>query len=337
MAGHMDGHTQAWDASGWYASRLFISRYADRSCSLQRMPKAAIRGKFFGVRRFVMSGSGRMFTLVEMLVILAIIVALMALLMPALRHSLGIARQTACAGNQRQIAAALLTYKDDNYGFIPSPISYVWQAGAGSQVAPWALFLFRPKYGPVGNQAQMLPGGYINEEERLTLVCPASASVEYLRPLSSSDWNYRGMGQTYGMYYMGSDVWVAGYDESKAIALATFYLNGEAKGAWRYYRYNLLPGPSKYALISDTSSLNTDANFGRNGSVFYSRVYGGSYAGVWLCHEEAANILCADGHVDNGTPNKMPTYENSKYKSGGVLTKGIGKFSDQKGNLMTWF
>lgn len=55
---------------------------------------------------------GERFTLIEMLVVVAIIAILAALLMPALRGSLDSARSIACLNNLRQIAAAAQTYRD---------------------------------------------------------------------------------------------------------------------------------------------------------------------------------------------------------------------------------
>lgn len=56
------------------------------------------------------------FTLVEMLVVIAIIAVLAALLMPALQQALGSVRSTTCANNLRQMGIALSAYTGDNYG-----------------------------------------------------------------------------------------------------------------------------------------------------------------------------------------------------------------------------
>jgi prepilin-type N-terminal cleavage/methylation domain-containing protein/prepilin-type processing-associated H-X9-DG protein len=56
------------------------------------------------------------FTLVEMLVVIAIISILAALLMPTLRSARESARRIACMSNLRQISMALLQYSGDNDG-----------------------------------------------------------------------------------------------------------------------------------------------------------------------------------------------------------------------------
>ena len=53
------------------------------------------------------------FTLVEMLVVIAIIGVLAALLLPALNTARKMARKTACKGNLRQVGLALKMYEDD--------------------------------------------------------------------------------------------------------------------------------------------------------------------------------------------------------------------------------
>lgn len=58
----------------------------------------------------------RAFTLVELLVVLAIIAILAALLFPVLSRTKAQGRQTACLGNLRQMGFALQTYASDNDG-----------------------------------------------------------------------------------------------------------------------------------------------------------------------------------------------------------------------------
>lgn len=62
------------------------------------------------------------FTLVELLVVFAIISVLAALLLPALAGGLERAKSIQCQSNERQISMALHTYTQDNNGFFP----YAW-------------------------------------------------------------------------------------------------------------------------------------------------------------------------------------------------------------------
>lgn len=59
------------------------------------------------------------FTLIEMLLVVAIIVLLLSLLLPALRQAQGASRSTRCASNQKQIGDAQVAYLIDSHGRFP--------------------------------------------------------------------------------------------------------------------------------------------------------------------------------------------------------------------------
>ncbi len=61
-------------------------------------------------------GAGR-FTLVEVLIVVAIIAILMSLLAPSLRKSMERAKDLACQNNMRQLGMVEQAYCNDNYGF----------------------------------------------------------------------------------------------------------------------------------------------------------------------------------------------------------------------------
>src|SRR3954463_14343135 len=61
----------------------------------------------------------RGFTLVELLVVIGVIALLMALLLPVLSRARESANQVKCLSNVRQIAAALVSYANDNRGWMP--------------------------------------------------------------------------------------------------------------------------------------------------------------------------------------------------------------------------
>lgn len=70
-----------------------------------------------------MRSARRAFTLVELLVVIALIAILAALLLPALARAKEKGRQTLCASDLYQIVVAALMYADDNDGRFPAQLA----------------------------------------------------------------------------------------------------------------------------------------------------------------------------------------------------------------------
>jgi len=117
------------------------------------------------------------FTLVELLIVIAIMGLLIALLLPAANKARGSARRVQCLSNLRQLSAAVMAYVTDDPGqCLPD---------AGSANAP-VLAPFAPRthvlppYSPLGPNRYVLPsiGGalrrYLGENGRNLWICPSA-------------------------------------------------------------------------------------------------------------------------------------------------------------------
>ncbi|MBS1369955.1 MAG: hypothetical protein HPZ91_08395 [Lentisphaeria bacterium] len=82
-----------------------------------------------------------LFTLIELLIIIAIIAILASMLLPALNQARARARSTDCLGNQKSIGTVMRMYLDDNRDFI-MPSGGVKVAGISTDAYRWQDYLY---------------------------------------------------------------------------------------------------------------------------------------------------------------------------------------------------
>ena len=132
--------------------------------------------------------SRRAFTLVELLIVVAIIAILVAMAMPLYLQAKETARMNTCVENLRQLGAALTQYMDDNDGFglPPAPPDYY---------NPWILYP-KPLRHYIGQSPTPIQSGNPKAQPRKLWVCPGDinrGSLETQRPY----WWYCGASYMY--------------------------------------------------------------------------------------------------------------------------------------------
>lgn len=126
----------------------------------------------------------KIFTLVELLIVIAIIVILAAMLLPALNKARDKAKASSCISNMKQISLALDMYQNDNRDLYP-------EVQGGASFTGWTSQLYDHKYIP--NYG--------------TMVCPSRAPYSDARNKVAADVYWEMAYLTYGMgntYYTGA-------------------------------------------------------------------------------------------------------------------------------------
>lgn len=89
----------------------------------------------------------RIFTLIELLIVVGIIAILAGMLMPALNKARQATLASACRSNLRQQGLAFFSYADDNKGHYPV---FVQHFNEGESLQPWTTLLLNPYLGIEG-------------------------------------------------------------------------------------------------------------------------------------------------------------------------------------------
>lgn len=99
-----------------------------------------------------MKAKGNKFTLVELLMVVAIMGILMSLLFPVFSSVMEAGKKTKCLSNFKQIGLALNTYREDSGGWnCPIYLSsgYYWLQGIKNHVGNYALYQCPSQYPPL--------------------------------------------------------------------------------------------------------------------------------------------------------------------------------------------
>jgi prepilin-type processing-associated H-X9-DG protein/prepilin-type N-terminal cleavage/methylation domain-containing protein len=146
-------------------------------------------------RAILSLNTNKAFTLVELLVVIGIVAALIAMLMPALSYSRAHARSVACQSNLRQWAAAVLAYAYSNKGILPRRGQGVQVVTMVDRPADWfnalpPLFKQRGYYDRfVDNDAPKGTDGSVWSCPEFTITQPHPHQFGYAMNMRLSTWN----------------------------------------------------------------------------------------------------------------------------------------------------
>lgn len=126
------------------------------------------------------------FTLIELLIVVAIISLLISILLPAMGHVRAQARKSVCAGRLYQVAVGMTSYSNDYNGRLPCVETPMTNTAFGNPARPDAeVDPFDRQRWPISLPNLLMPR-YIANEDRL-FVCPSATGGW---PRASKPWRF---------------------------------------------------------------------------------------------------------------------------------------------------
>ncbi len=217
----------------------------------------------------------RNFTLIELLIVIAIIAILASMLLPALNNAREKANTIKCLGNEKQIGLYIMQYGMDHGDVVlpPTILDYYW-----------------------GRQLRL--DGYIKGEYDRTFVCPAQ---KYNFGNGSTVVYYPGncyLGGSYGYLYQVNCTTVP---KSHTAVYPNF----------KFFKSFKQPSSTFYLFDGIAQS---DSGAALSGSVPWNYNLGALAAtGITVRHGGGANILYLDFHAAYAKPHKLTSVEYQGY------------------------
>ena len=224
------------------------------------------------------------FTLIELLIVIAVISILMALLLPSLNMAKEKARATSCKGNMKNIGLALTMYSGDYYSYLPAMVYYSGLSHADGRDNPWDLVLL-----PYFNQS-------MTSWKTNAFRCPSDSLK---RTWSSSIQSY-----IYNSSRSAADAIATGTPELKM--LSKIYKPSQmviavcGSDSWR----TMNPGEAPIVGLTNKEGIG------------YQRTHyspWGNTTCLLLTHSNGSNYLMVDGHVEYLTNLNMAGYWQQPY------------------------
>jgi prepilin-type processing-associated H-X9-DG protein/prepilin-type N-terminal cleavage/methylation domain-containing protein len=203
------------------------------------------------------------FTLIELLIVIAIIGILASMLLPALNKAREVAKSIVCGNNLKSLGLCAFNYADDHDGFL------LQEAGI-------------PPPNPTGWQNKLIELKYISMPE--ILLCPSGTPNSYNKLLNGG--------------YSGWKAWhidYTCYGRRTRVDINHKYMQAN----FGYFRIFSLKSPSRFLYYTDSVNVDLGSSImGFQSYYFYICDPPGSQdLRIHLRHNSMANIWYADGHV----------------------------------------
>lgn len=235
-------------------------------------------------------GAAKFFTLIELLIVIAIIAVLAAMLLPALNAAREKARAIRCTSNLKSCGLAYSTYSHDNAGMMPvmhSGVAFTWVSFFGS---------FDNSIVRAVKQTTVV-GSYYSK----IATCPSAPDpLTYGTAAETSRRSYGVINPTY--FLARNNVYTSlwrddneltshfGYPWVSTDTLNVFYLNSRR-----------MKGFSDFSLLADVVVASAAVNTSQSqlgGEYSYLHIDSKTTAFlIGLRHANRANLVMADGHV----------------------------------------
>jgi prepilin-type N-terminal cleavage/methylation domain-containing protein/prepilin-type processing-associated H-X9-DG protein len=231
------------------------------------------------------------FTLVELLVVMAIIAILAALLLPTLSKARGRAQGISCLNNTRQLTLAWLLYADDHDGLLPYNLgmngsSFRTNLNWVNNVMTWDLSSDNTNVATL-NGASL--GSYVSSATSL-YHCPSDRAISAMQ--SAAGWNWR-----IRSYSMNAMVGNAG-------VFSTNGVNVNNPGYKQFFKTTQIPRPADIFVFLDEHPDSIDDGYFLDKAAQVTYGGYGSHGGhaEWIdlpasYHNNSAAFSFADGHA----------------------------------------
>jgi prepilin-type N-terminal cleavage/methylation domain-containing protein/prepilin-type processing-associated H-X9-DG protein len=216
----------------------------------------------------------KIFTLIELLIVIAIIAILAALLLPALKSAKDSARTSFCLSNMKQIGLAMNSYADDYGGFFPS--HNMGAIGVGWNVAAWKLAVSTEMYNWVRTPLNV--GDFAKLKKGTIFDCPSMPSET--RDLTGANTEkIGGVGFNYYWIEVRPDAWPA-----------------TAASQTTYRPLSRIDKPSETIMLGDTYDTADAAVWYWSTYLYPPNILGPPPYGLGNRHRNGINVVFYDGH-----------------------------------------